>query len=412
MEEKQKNELESADVLKLLNPKTFDIRNFHQNFQDNSENALMQLLSVQDNDQPLKKGGEEIAFRCDILIMLNRQKYNAYENTLFDILCGYVSSRPQDSHYVIYPKDVKKLVNYTDSSYIYKLLKEATESIKNKPLIFQITLANGNKQNIAANWYDLLTYSDKETNDEASFISFTPTKFFKMLLISATVTHGAFYRIGVSSSIQSKYIRNLYYILESRKSYKVSPVAKPGKFRISIEDLQVLIGFPENYRSTDIRRTILEAAREEINAIEECDFTFDYKMIKTAAGAERKKYTHIDFMISDKDKKSILIEKKEENDDPVLKSMLMAVSMTEKERENVIRKYKEYHRDITFLTQAVARVLNSPSVRSNAAVLMHIMEHGLSSNVPAKTKDRYTKIEQHDYDFDELEKLLINNNPQ
>ena len=415
----EENSAKDSEVLKLLSPKSFDIRNFHQDFQDNSQEALMRLLLMQDNEHPLKKGGEEIAYRCDILIMLNRQKFNAYENTLFDILCGYVSSKPQDNHYVIYPKDVKRLVSYTDPSYVYKLLKEATESILKKPLLFEITMPNGKKQNIAVPWYEILTYSDKNTNDEASFISFTPSKFFKMLLISASVTHGAFYRISVSSAIQSKYVRNLYYVLESRKNYKATPVAKPGEFRISLEDLQLLVGYPENYRATDIRRFILEAGKNEINALDGCDFVFDYELVKTASGAERKKYTHVDFAICGKE--ALLVENTPKEDkgkdkpaDPnteILKSMLLAVEMTENERKNVIERAIKYDRDITFVTQAIAKVLNSPSVRSKAAVLLHIMEHGLTAEIQnnAKEHSSYANINRSDYDFDELERLLVNN---
>ena len=417
MKKEEKNEIEVVSekgVLKLLTPNAFDIRNFHQSFKDNTEEALMQLLAMQDNEHPLKKGGEEVAFRCDILIMLNRQKFNAYENTLFDLLCGYVSSKPHDNHYVIYPKDVMRLVNYSDPSYVYKLLKEATESIGSKPLLFDVTLENGKKQIISIPWHEILTYSDKNTNDEASFISFTPSRFFRMMLVSATVTHGAFYRIGVSSMIQSKYVRNLFYILQSRKTYKVHPGAKMGEFRISLEDFQILIGYPENYRPTDVRRNILESGKEEINSLENCDFTFDYEMIKTATGNERKKFTHIDFFISDK-AKTLKIEQKEAGKAPdpnieVVKSMLMAVEMTDAERQSVIAKYQKYNRDITFLTQAIAKVLNSPSVRSKAAVLSHIMENGLTPDSQNATeKSTYKSIEQRQYNFEDLEKQLINN---
>ena len=417
MSTQDKNEIEvlgEKGVLELLKPSSFDIRNFHQNFTDNTEEALMQLLSMQDNEHPLKKGGEEVAFRADILIMLNRQKFNAYENTLFDIICGYVSSKPQDGHYVIYPKDVMGLVNYSDKSYVYKLLKEATESISSKPLLFEIALDNGKKQIISIPWHEILTYSDKNTNDEASFISFTPSRFFKMLLISATVTHGAFYRIGVSSMIQSKYVRNLYYILQSRKTYKVHPAAKMGEFRISLEDFQVLVGYPENYRPTDVRRNILEAGKEEINSLENCDFAFDYQMIKTAVGNERKKFTHIDFTIMDK-AKTVKIEQREEKNLPdqsleVIKSMLLAVEMTDAERKTVISKYQKNGRDITFLTQAIAKVLGSKSVRSKAAVLCHIMENGLTADAQNDAEQSNShNFEQHQYDFDDLTKQLINN---
>ena len=420
MKNEEKNDvcsLSEKEIIDLLSTSKFEIEQFHQDTLDKTDKALEVLSSKQDNEHPLKKGGEGVVFRQDIIIMKNRQKYNAYENTLFDIFCGYVSSRPDDNHYVIYPKDVMKLVNFADKSYVYKLLKEATETIAKKPLLFDVVLPNGQMQTVAKPWYELLTYSGKNTNEEVSFISFTPSKFFKMLLISATVTHGAFYQIGVSSMIQSKYIRNLFYILESKKTYKENPAAKMGVFRIPLDGtdgFQSLIGYPENYRPTDVRRNILEAGKAEINNLEGCDITFDYEMVKTAVGDERKRFTHIDFFISDK-AKVLKIEQKEEektleSDIEVIKPMLMAVEMTDSERQAVIAKYQKYNRDITFLTQAIAKVLNSPSVRSKAAVLNHIMENGLTSDTQNATEQStYKSIEQRQYNFEDLEKQLVNN---
>ena len=110
-----------------------------------------------------------------------------------------------------------------------------------------------------------------------------------------------------------------------------------------------------------------------------------------------------------------LAEQKEEEKAPdqnleVIKSMLLAVEMTDAERKTVISKYQKYERDITFMTQAIAKVLNSKSVRSKAAVLNYIMENGLTADIQNDTEQStYKSIEQRQYDFEDLEKQLVNN---
>ena len=49
----------------------WDEAGFYDNFEDNAKEALQMLLSVQSNENPNKKGGEDIGFRCDSIIFKN-----------------------------------------------------------------------------------------------------------------------------------------------------------------------------------------------------------------------------------------------------------------------------------------------------------------------------------------------------
>lgn len=424
------------DPLELIKPGKFDIRNFHKEFQDNSEKVLYKLLSIQSNDQPLKKGGMGIGYRCDAIILANRQLFTIQENTLFDIISAYMSSRPDDETYCIYPKDVLKYLPYTDTTYVYKIFSEATDTLSNKPLLFDITDDNGKSRRVKVPWYTIFTYVRKAEDCENAYISFTPSPLFKALMISSTITHGAHFSVFVSSQIQSKYVRNLFYVLESMKNRTEYVGAVPGIVTLSFNELQSLIGYPASYRTTDIRRFILEPAVEDINKLEGVDFTFSFTLKKT-----KTKFTHVIFKITQiiepkepkkledrssttnmqnmnsdtvtedekypdnvKEKKNVTAK-----EDELILTMLEANGLTKSECKMVLSKYHKFNRNITFFSQALTNVISSRKIRSKAAVLAYIMENGLGTEPNSdKSKGKgFNNFEQRDYDYTELEKVLL-----
>lgn len=421
-EEYKKMEIVDSEesALELIKPGKFDIRKFHAEFEDNTEKVLLKLLALQSNSNPLKKGGTGIAYRCDAIILANRQHFTIQENTLFDIISSNISSNPNNNTYTIYAKDVSQYLSYTDNSYVYKILKDATDTLSNKPLLFDIKLDNGKKRVLKVPWYKILTYcgQDLADDDEGAYISFTPSDLFKMLMISSTVMHGAHYSLLASTKIQSKYVRNLYYFLETRKNYKEYSGAVAGKFTISLDDLRILVGYPESYRATDVRRYILDAAVKEINSINEIDFTFKYELKKT-----QRKITDVEIQI--KKQKKIVTQKEIESETEELIELnletdaefqmviniLLANGLSESESNRVLKKYKENERDIVFLTQALTSVAASKNVKSKTALLCYKMESGVdaieNNNVDT---NKFNNFNQRTYDYNELEKTLLTTN--
>lgn len=418
IEQKTSTEL---DMLNLLKLSEFDIRNFSEDFIDEFENhtedVLLRLLSLQSNEAPLKKGGENIAYRSDIFILKNRQMYNSHENTLFDIISGCVSSNPDLTTYKIYPKDVKKMLPFVDKSYLYKLLHDAVESMRDKPLIFEIQMPNGRKRKVAMPWYQVLTYEDCDSSSgNFSYISFKPTSFFKILLISASIVHGAYYRINVSAKVSSKYSRNIFYILESRKKYRTYYSSDTGNFTIPIADFQQLIGFPANYRINDIKRRILDVAKKDINNLDDCDFIFDYEFVKGKPDPDKRKQTsHILFKIALKDiiKGEEIDKLAQISEDDMAMSYLRQVNITDYERGLILKKYHNNNRTLDYLLRAIQSVESANKVINKAAVLQSIMDndYSLKSKIDYKMgkNGQYSFVEKRDYDFDELELLLVNN---
>lgn len=373
-------------ALELIKGGKFNAKLFHEQYEDNTEKVLYSLLSMQSNDNPLKKGGDSIAFRCSAIIIQNRQNYTVPQNTLLDIITARMSSHPEDSYYVITAKELIDELPYTDKTYIYKIMSETCKELNRSPFIFEIDLDNGKKKTLEFQWNEVLMYNGAENldTDEDAYISFTPTKFFRILTLSSTIMHGSHYPIGVAASIQSKYARNLFYYLEGMKNYREYPTATPGQFTLTLEEFQYIIKYPSSYRTTDIRRFVLEKAVEEINSVKGVDFSFTYEFIKTGKEGRKKKITHIRFMISkvleNKPEEPKEIEEKPSVDDEAPLQVLKGIGLSDKECKDVLVKYKANNRDLIFLTQAITSVVTSKDVKSKCALLCHIMDEGLSAS--------------------------------
>lgn len=413
-------------ALELIKGGRFNAKLFHEQYEDNTEKVLYSLLAMQSNDNPLKKGGDSIAFRCSAIIIQNRQNYTVPQNTLLDIITARMSSFPENNYYVITAKELIKELPYADKTYIYKIMSKTCKELNRSPFIFEIDLDNGKKKTLEFQWNEVLMYNgaDSLEDDEDAYISFTPTKFFRILTLSSTIMHGAHYPVGISAQISSKYARNLFYYLEDMKNYKEYPTATPGQFTLSLEELQYIVKYPASYRTTDIRRFVLDTAVQEINSIKDIDFVFNYEFIKTGKDGAKKKISHVRFMISNVLDTNITeeIEVEEETpsvDDIAPLQVLQGVGLTEEECKDVLKKYKANNRDLVFLTQAITSVVTTKEIKSVCSLLCHIMDNGLKDNLSyqenrkknmkGKYDNRFNNFEQRTYDNEELERLLLSN---
>lgn len=414
-------------ALELIRGGHFNAKFFYEQYEKNIENVLYALLSIQSNDNPLKKGGDSIAFRCSAIIIQNRQNYTVPQNTLLDIITAHMSSAPEDTYYIITAKELIDELPYTDKTYIYKIMSKTCKELNRQPFVFEIELENGKKKMMEFQWNEVLMYNGSEDLDinEDAYISFKPTAFFRILTLSSTIMHGAHYPVGVSAQISSKYARNLFYYLEDMKNYKEYPTATPGLFTLSLEELRYILKYPASYRTTDIRRFVLDVAVEEINQVKGIEYTFHYEFIKTGKDGKKKKITHVRFMISkviDLPKKNSTpsIEEKTLEDDAAPLQVLKGVGLTDTECRDVLTKYKKNNRDLIFLTQAITSVVTSKNVKSKCAVLCHIMDNGLNPNLSEeqnnkhnggeKPKNKFNNFKQREYDAEELEKFLLTTN--
>jgi len=414
-----------STALELIKGGRFNAKLFHEQYEDNTEKVLFQLLSMQSNDNPLKKGGDSIAYRCSAIILQNRQNYTVPQNTLIDIITAHMSSRPDDKYYIIKVKDVIGELPYEDKTYAYKLMSKTCKELNRSPFIFEIELDNGKKKPLEFQWNEVLMYNGEDSldDDEDAYISFTPTKFFRILTLSSTIMHGAHYSVGVAAQISSKHTRNLFYYLEAMKTYREYPTARAGLFTLSLDELQMIVRYPKSYRPTDVRRFILEPAQDEINAVKGIDFTFNFEMLKTGSSGKKKKITHVRFEIIsviDAVATTKFVEDKEKtsSDDKAALQVLKGIGLLDEECRNVLKKYKSNKRDLVFLTQAITSVITTSDVKSKCAVLCHIMDNGLNDSMSyeknmkrvqkdSKKNNSFNNFHQREYDADEYEKSLL-----
>lgn len=385
--------------------------NFYDNFEKNTQVALNMLLSVQSNQNPSKKGGKEIAYRCDSIIFKNRQQYTNPENTIFDIIMGYISSYPENNKYKIYIKDISKLLGYASESYAYHIFKNEFNNLKSKPLLIDVPAKSKNGEPLEINWWSLFDYKSAEDcaemgePDEAHII-LIPSPFFKALALSSSMLHGAFYSVKISSQIQGKYPKSLYYILEDRKRHTEYPGAIPGVFSLSLIELQELLHYPDSYRPADIKRRILDVTKEELRTIPECDIDFTYEMIK-----DGRSMKGIKFIVTDLYQKKKIEKAKKKQDtiekDPGVTAILNGFGFSEKEIDRIYAVYTENNKTIVDLTLAVSK-LSSSNIKNKAAYLCKVLENGIYEAEKTEKKNQFNNFEQRNLSNDELENMLLN----
>ncbi len=396
------------------------IDNLVETFNDNAHETLLKLLALQDNKHPLKKGGVGIAYRTDALIMHCKMEFTADENIVFDAILGTMSSFPENKVYRIEPSSFQKYSKYKDEKHLYTVFNKGTKKLKERHLVFEELGPNGEDE-ITVPWFNILRYHNGRGNskDSPAYIEFVPSDFFKDLALCSQLVHGAYGALEVTTQLQGKYTIALYWFLENKKNYKSYPAAVPGVFNISIEDLKHQFSIPETYTTADIKRRVLEPAKNSINEVEECDFTFDYETVK-AEGAtagyrfkvQSKKYIEAknQEIIEDKADK-VLFEQ--------VKMFLEAsyIEMTEDGIARVCRHAKKLGKDGMYMMNiilAFKQRLDDTAlepVEDKVGYLCKMIEQGAKSSPHGKRKNEnsFGSFTQNSYDFEDLEKRLLDN---
>ena len=367
--------------------------------------SMVEMMVRRQSNQPFKKGSASVAWNPDFILYKCRQDMTSAEQVLFDIVSGVVSSNPTEKTYSVDVTSVQDYLPYKDESYAYKILYKASKSIQEKRLAFSV-MYEGQELDFAYPYFDAIVYADtKKSRDHNAYISFVPSRILRMFLISATVSHGGIYQISGAAKIKGKNSKLLYYLLESKKDYCEYPGAAPGVFRISLDDFQRVIGYPESYRYADIRRNILEPTKEDVKKTKEIDFVFDYKVHKSRKDGKKLQVTDLDFIIA---KKADLVEERLEKeqqtkDDELKLGVLKGFGYTQAQCSSLINACQEFGRDTAFLTKALVAVENGTNVRSKVSLLHYFLENGLEDG---KDKEDAFDFESEKYNYEDLEKQL------
>lgn len=418
--EEKKAEIVEAEVKNSIDLlKRFDVSEFFNAFEENTERTLKALLSLQSNENPLKKGGDGVAFMADALFLATIEMFDNAESIVFDILCAKVSSRPEDTIYKIGISDALPYLDYQyknkapNNSYKKKILQKGTENISKKNAL-SFKIPNTNKA-FDKPWHDGLLYtkvSDNINDDdiEEDYIYFKPTPIFKVLADSSTIMHGAHYSLAVSSQF-SGLVKRFFFWVEGKKNYKEYPTATTGHFTVTVDTLKSLFNLPEKYKPADVKRRLLDEAKSKFAIADGMDFTFDYKDVKKGNKIVAFRITVISIY------NQPVLEEKESVKDKVDEDFYNLLSLYEykdKDIQTLFSTYVKYKRNISFLKKAIAKIELNSDIKNKTKYLNTILEKGIAassdSDSKADKKNSFNNHHQRDYDYDELEKTLLNTN--
>lgn len=393
------------------------IDNLVETFKDNSHETLLKLLALQDNKHPLKKGGIGIAYRTDALIMHCKMEFTAQENIVFDAILGTMSSFPENKTYRIEPASFLKLSKHENERYLYEIFQKGTKKLIERHLHFENLGPDGDDE-IVVPWFDILQYHKKDKKNEVAYIEFMPTDFFKDLALCSQIVHGAYGSIEVTTQLRGKYTHAIFWFLENKKRYKAYPTARPGIFEISLEEFKNQFSIPETYVKSDIERRVLRPARDSINSIPECDFTFEYEAVMRSGKLvgykfEIKEKNYIDSTATE------VIEIEDKQQDPKFEqvSTILTASgfiFTEDEIDRICncmtRNNKAVMDLITILPVFKSRIDNTSlePVEDRVAYMCSLLQNNAAPKPQSnKNTNKFNNFSQRDYDMNELEKKLI-----
>jgi plasmid replication initiation protein len=407
---------EDEERLKEYIKEAISVSSFVETFKDNAHDTLIKLLALQDNKNPLKKGGAGIAYRTDVLLMHCKMEFSTEENIVFDSILGMISSFPENRTYKLEPAAFQKFVKYSDNSYIYKIFKKGTEKLKKRHLEFEF---EGDDE-VAVPWFDVLHYHGaKSKGTDVAYIEFAPTDFFKDLALCSGIVHGAYGKLEVTTQLQGKYTIALYWFLESKKRYREYPGAPEGVFTISVEDFKYQFSIPKSYQSNDIKRRALEPAMQSINAVQECDFTFEY--------TERKDHgVIVGFKFSIKNKKYIestsseVKKLEDKTEDPLFSKVKFFletsdISFTDEQIVRVCEQANRYDKNAMDMMQIIVEfrkrlddTIHEP-VDDELKYLCGMIKLSTHEEQAQTKKNKFNNFHQNTYDFADLEEKLLDN---
>ena len=173
---------------------------------------------------------------------------------------------------------------------------------------------------------------------------------------------------------------------------------------------------PQSYKKADIERRVLKPAYESINAVAECDFTFEYKPI--VAHGVTQGYS---FIVSKKnyiEASSFKIEDVEEDElYNEIKTIitLSKLKFSEDELKKITDAAKRNNKDSVYMMEIITafkkRIQNESlaAINDQVGYICRMIAQGTSIDnaIAKKQNNNFNNFEQRDDDMDLIEKKLL-----
>ena len=245
--------------------------NFDKEYRMDLWNTIVaELLRLQNNKYPLKKGGSTVIFKPNLLLDYCSTVLTEEAEIDFDSAMAMISSYPEQTNYILQIDDYSAL--NLDAYEIKRIM--ALGALGLKELLFFFNFVNDSGKTLEDK-YLMFCYISYENGQ----ITFEPTTFMKALALSATIIPGAYGTQRILAQLHHKYDRRLYWFLANKKSEAVwSDYDNTKIIKCSINELENYLHAylnPINYE--ELKDCYLEPAKMSMKKIEEMSFRFDFR---------------------------------------------------------------------------------------------------------------------------------------
>ncbi len=363
-----------------------------------------------------KKGGNEVAFRPQSIVEA-RYNLDRRQNDIMDIAFGMIDDQMDRKEYSIRVADVKEYYNIEDKSHAYRFLKQAVESLEGKGF----KLKKDEDTSIFYPWFSKITYV-RAKNEENSHIDFKMDDDLKRMIVESR--RGAYYSIRYAINLSNKYAKRLYYLFQDRKNWNLkNPDMETGVFTIAIDELLRMLDCPKSYKYTDFKRYVIKPSMEQING--STDIYFEYEENRGKLRSGQKGVLSLTFHVTQLSPNSKVVADAAFYEITQQHSDIRKLGYTNAEVRDILSMAKKYDRSDSFIEEAL-EVVERTRCESRVGLACYFMKNGYNQpyirEQPAETKynkvnrvaeqNSYRSFHQREYDYEKLEKNLLNSSRQ
>lgn len=362
-----------------------------------------------DKKKVRKKGGNEVAFRPQSIVEA-RYNLDRRQNDIMDIAFGMIDDQVDKKEYSIRVADVKEYYNIEDKSHAYRFLKQAVESLEGKGF----KLKKDEDTSIFYPWFSKITYV-RAKDEENSHIDFKMDDDLKRMIVESR--RGAYYSIRYAINLSNKYAKRLYYLFQDRKNWnQKNPDLETGVFTIAIEELLRMLDCPKSYKYTDFKRYVIKPSMEQING--STDIYFEYEENKGKLRSGQKGVLSLTFHVTQLNPNSKIVADAAFYEITSQHVEIRKRGYQDAEVRDILSMAKKHGRDDKYIQEALD-VVDCTKCDSRVGLACYFMKNGYNQISPGRSTEKkatempepvpaYYGIHQRDYDYDELEKNLLN----
>ncbi len=356
-----------------------------------------------------KKGGNEVAFRPQSIVEA-RYNLDRRQNDIMDIAFGMIDDQVDKKEYSIRVADVKEYYNIEDKSHAYRFLKQAVESMEGKGF----KLKKDEDTSIFYPWFSKITYV-RAKDEENSHIDFKMDDDLKRMIVESR--RGAYYSIRYAINLSNKYAKRLYYLFQDRKNWNLkNPDLETGVFTIAIEELLRMLDCPKSYKYTDFKRYVIKPSMEQING--STDIYFEYEENRGKLKSGQRGVLSLTFHVTQLNPHSKVVADAAFYEITAQHTEIKSRGYQDAEARDILSMAKKYDRDDQFIKEALD-IVERTKCDSRVGLACYFMKNGYNQPVynrlePERKiekraeKSTYYAFHQREYDYDELEKNLLN----